>query len=159
MYTYMLSMGSNVGDRCGYIEKAVKALEENPHMQSIQVSSLIETPPWGNTKQGAFINAAAMVKTDLEPEDFLRSLQAIELANGRERVIHWGPRTLDLDIIWCQEDGQPVFWKSEALCLPHPYFWERTFVLAPMAELWPDFVYGNQSIEQRLHELEDAESF
>lgn len=156
MYTYVLSLGSNVGDRYQYINNAIEALQGQIQVEVIRVSSFIETPPWGNTEQAAFINAACLVKTSLEPECFLRVLQGIEADNGRERVIHWGPRTLDLDLIWCENEVGAVFWDSDTLVLPHPYFWERTFVLEPMAELWPDFTYEGQGIEERLHELQQA---
>ena len=79
----------------------------------------------------------------------MRELLVVEQEFGRRRIIHWGPRTLDLDILY----GENTTCHSELLTLPHPWFWDRLFVLVPMAEITPDFVYKGQRIQDRIHEL------
>ncbi len=117
------------------------------------VSKFYETPPWGNTDQGPFLNAVAMVKWDGSAEDLLRTLLAIEKEEGRERKIHWGPRTLDLDLIYSPDETC----STDFLRLPHPFFWERAFVLVPMADIAPDFQYQGESIARRIKALPDSE--
>lgn len=148
MGEYYISLGSNLGDRAAVLRSAVRAMTH----QGIIVedrSPMYETLPWGLEEQAPFLNAAVRVRWDGTPEDLLRRLLAIEQAHGRERLIHWGPRTLDLDLIW----GEGVTRDSDFLRLPHPLFWERAFVLVPMADITPDFRYAGQSIQSRIDEL------
>lgn len=109
------------------------------------VSSVYETAPWGNTDQAAFLNAVAAVDTPLSPRGVLHRLQAIEERCGRTREVHWGPRTLDLDLVYA--DG--VCWQDRVLTLPHPYVWERGFVLVPLAEIAPQIVYRGETVAAR----------
>ncbi len=126
-----LALGSNLGDRAGYLSEALRRL--NP----VCVSSFHETAPEGYLDQGPFLNAAALVSTTLAPMEFLHELQAIEHALGRERLIPNGPRTIDLDILfWAQ-----AIIDTPALTVPHPRLHVRRFVLAPLAEIAPDFTH------------------
>lgn len=156
-YVYYLSLGSNLGDREQYLEGAVDGLRRHKAIESVTPSKWLETEPWGNTDQDAFLNGACKVVTTLEPEAMLVVMQALEKAAGRERLIHWGPRTLDLDIVWAEtETGKQVTIQSETLQIPHPYFWERAFVLVPLAELYPKFIYKGESIDARIRALEEV---
>ena len=124
---------------------------------SVISSTLLETEPWGNTDQGVFLNGVFRCESTIEPIDMLHLLQGLEQAANRDRKVHWGPRTLDLDIILVfDESGALLQVNTPELIVPHPYFWERNFVLEPLAELWPEFSYQGQSIRQRAQELQEA---
>jgi len=152
--TYYLSIGSNLGDREAYLNTAVRRLKEHTQIIMVKPSTWIETAPWGNTDQGAFLNGVVQIITSLQPEELLDYMQLLEQEANRQRHIHWGPRTLDLDIVWAEtSDGEAVEYNSERLTIPHPYMWDRTFVLEPLEELYPDFSRGNQSIKERIKEL------
>lgn len=141
-------MGSNMGDRRRYLSRALAGMEA----QGIAVlarSSLYETLPWGKTDQPLFLNAVIRAGWDGEPEELMRRLLAIEKENGRKRDVHWGPRTLDLDLIIGSEERN-----SALLRLPHPYFWDRAFVLVPLAELAPDFCWRGEPVADRIRTLQ-----
>lgn len=154
MYTYYISVGSNMGNRQQYLQLALNRLREHPAVEDVRSSSWIETAPWGNTNQDPFLNAVYRCETTLDPHDFLHLLQCIEQEAKRERVIHWGPRTLDLDIVYGYVQDEPLEVHTDELDVPHPYFWERTFVLVPLRELVPDFFYQCESIAYRIAKLE-----
>ncbi len=146
-----LGIGSNLGDRQGYIQRGVKGLEANPQIRDVKCSKMIETAPYGGVEQGDFLNGAVSLKTLLPPMELLAFLHKLEAEMGRERKIHWGPRTLDLDILFYQDyvscDPQ--------LSVPHPDMANRLFVLEPLNELCPfycDPVTG-KSVGQMLAEL------
>ena len=154
-YVYYLSVGSNLGDRAQYLNTAVRRLKEHPQIKQVVPSSWLETEPWGNTDQGPFLNGVVKVVTSLEPEALLDYMQLLEREAKRERKVHWGPRTLDLDIVWGQDDsGEVIQYESNRLRIPHPYMWDRTFVLEPLKELYPDFRKDGQCIDERIKELQ-----
>ena len=154
MYTYYISVGSNIGDRRGYINSAFQLLQGYEAVSEVISSSLIETEPWGYTDQASFINGMWSCKSTLNPHEMLSVLQSLEQGAGRERLIHWGPRTLDLDIILAfDEAGSMISICAETLTIPHPYFWDRIFVLEPLHELLPTFTYKGMSISERLATL------
>ena len=128
-----IALGSNLGDRRAALEGAVEALRALPHCRLGPVSGFIETEPFGYTEQPRFLNGCLGLDTLLEPLELLDALQAIEQAAHRERKIHWGPRTLDLDLLFY--DGLVL--DTERLTLPHPGVPERRFVLEPMCEIAP----------------------
>ncbi len=128
-----LSLGSNLGDRAGTLRLAVEALQRDG-LRIVRRSSLYETAPVGGPQgQGPYLNAALEVETDRDPETLLALLLAIEAELGRERTVHHGPRTLDLDLLLM---GDRVH-ASPTLTLPHPRLHERLFVLEPLAEIAP----------------------
>ncbi|WP_029136295.1 2-amino-4-hydroxy-6-hydroxymethyldihydropteridine diphosphokinase [Nakamurella lactea] len=130
----VLSIGSNLGDRRGYLTGAVSQLGDAVRA----VSSIYRTPPWGGVEQDDFYNAVVLVDDAgvRDPLDWLRRCQALEQTAGRERTVRWGPRTLDADVIVV---GALISADPE-LTLPHPRAHERAFVLVPWAELDPTAV-------------------
>lgn len=133
----MIGLGSNLGDRRAMMEGAITALSATPGVVVKRVSSTHETEPVGGpTGQGSYLNAAALLESTLGPFELLRVLQAIERQFGRVRTVHWGARTLDLDLLLFND------WmiRTPELTVPHPRLTERRFVLAPLAEIAPTAV-------------------
>ena len=154
MYTYYISVGSNIGDKRGHINLALQSLQDHDAVSKVISSSLIETEPWGYTEQDIFVNGMWLCESSLAPHQMLSLLQSLEQGAGRERHIHWGPRTLDLDIVLAfDEKGTMISICDERLTVPHPYFWDRTFVLEPLHELLPTFTYKGMTIGERLTQL------
>ena len=123
--TAVLSLGSNLGDRMGYLELGLSVVE--PYA----VSPVYETDPWGGVEQDDFLNVVALV--DCDAAEAWRRAVAAETAAGRSRDVPWGPRTLDVDVVWA--DGT-----DPALVLPHPNAHERAFVLVPWLDVDPSAV-------------------
>jgi len=137
-----IALGSNMDSPHQQLDSALEAVAQHPNMQLIAVSNRYQTPPIG-PQQPDFINAAAQLSTDLSPLDLLDALQAIEQQQNRVRSIHWGPRTLDLDILFYNDllggslVGDSLVIESERLTIPHPRIGERAFVLVPLMDLNP----------------------
>jgi len=130
----MVGIGSNLGDRQTHLTDGLAGLLAVPRIELHAVSSVYATAPFGYTDQPAFLNAVFAVHTGLSPQDLLRAMQHIENSHHRQRRIHWGPRTLDLDLLLygtCRID-------TGDLLLPHPHMTARAFVLAPLCEIAPD---------------------
>lgn len=154
MYTYYISVGSNIGNRRQFIDDAYHALSIHPEVHSITSSTIIETEPWGYTEQDVFLNAVWRVSSSLEPHDLLDVLQSLECEAQRKRDIRWGPRTLDLDIVYALSDDRACMYVNDArLVIPHPYFWDRLFVLEPLLELDKEFTYNGESLGDRIQTL------
>lgn len=151
--SYYVALGSNMGDREGYIRAALAALAADRQIVMLQAAPLYETEPWGKTDQPAFLNGVCRLTTELAPENLLDLLQQLEAAADRTRKIHWGPRTLDLDIIFGLQGAEVLYCSSDRLQLPHPYFWDRAFVLVPLHDLEPEFSWQGQLISERIGEL------
>ncbi len=152
-----LGIGTNLGDRCGSIIAALKALDGHPDIVVARVSSIYATPPWGVVDQPAFLNAAALVETSLSPEALLDVCQDIERELGRRPRLRWGPREIDIDIL----NIEGVRITSERLSLPHVGLFERLFVLVPLHEIWGDRLMcgrGLQADINRLRNLDEASS-
>jgi len=129
-----IGLGSNLDNPQQQVCRAFDELAQLPHCQLLQRSALYRSDPVGPQDQPDFINAVAELHTTLEPEALLDQLQALEQAHQRVRKIHWGPRTLDLDLLLYGEHTIA----SERLSVPHPYLRERSFVLWPLAEIAPE---------------------
>lgn len=146
-----ISLGSNLGDRFQYLQNAIDSINEMTGTQVHLVSPVFETDPVGGPEQGQYLNAVAVVKTVLSPEQFLAATQKIELEQNRERNEHWGPRTLDIDLLAMDTEVR----STPELELPHPRAHERAFVLLPWSLLDPDFVIpGKDSVVKLLEGLE-----
>jgi len=137
MAKVFIGIGSNLGDRTAAIAAALAAMAELPDTETVQVSSIIETEPWGVSDQGKFLNAAAELSTGLGPFELLDALQGIERELGRVRAGCWGPRILDLDILLYDDRVMD----TERLRVPHPLMCQREFVLGPLAEIAADVVH------------------
>ncbi len=135
MHVAYIGIGSNLGDRQALVAAAVEAIRRAPGIGCVVVSSGHETRPVGGPPgQGPYLNAAARIETTLEPLDLLRLLMRTEAALGRERTERWGPRTIDLDLLFYDD----LVLNTPELTLPHPRMHDRRFVLAPLAEIAPD---------------------
>jgi len=130
----VVSLGANIGDPKANLDLAVELLRQATDV--IAVSSYLKTKPIGGPEQPDYLNAVAIVESDLPTKDLLAVLNGIETAMGRTREIHWGPRVIDLDLI--QYGGLLVH--DEKLTLPHPRAHERRFVLAPWFEIEPEAI-------------------
>ncbi len=130
-----LSFGSNMGDRQRYIEQGIQEFSEHPRMRNVRVSAFRETEPYGYLEQEPFLNGALECETLLEAEELLDFVHEVEARAGRERKIHWGPRTLDLDIIFFDK----LVYESDRLVIPHIDMENRQFVLEPLSELCPNY--------------------
>ncbi len=124
-----LALGSNLGDRVAYLRDAVAALPD-----VVAVSPVYDTGPVGGPEQGSYLNLVVELDTALIPRELLEVCRARETAAGRVREERWGPRTLDVDVLWVE--GTSV--SEPDLEVPHPRMWERRFVLVPLADLAPD---------------------
>jgi 2-amino-4-hydroxy-6-hydroxymethyldihydropteridine diphosphokinase len=133
-----VGLGSNLGDREQAIRSAAGLIGAR------RLSRIVETEPWGNEQQPKFLNAVAEVETDLEPRALLDLLLEVEQQLGRERDgAHWGPRTIDLDLLLY--GGRVI--DEPGLTVPHPFLHERLFVLEPLAELAPGAVIPGRGSE------------
>lgn len=151
-----ISMGSNLGDKLAYLEKAAANLQEDDCFKNIRVSEYIETAPYGGVEQDEFLNGVLEAETLYSPERLLARLQKEEQLAGRTREIHWGPRTLDLDILLYDD---LILMKKE-LTIPHPDMKNRAFVLEPLAALAPHYVHPvyRKTVEELLLELRRSDS-
>lgn len=129
-----IGLGSNMGDREAYITGAIETLRKHPLTVVTRVSELIRTKPYGGVEQEDFLNGVLELETLMNPEELLEALHEIENAAGRKREIHWGPRTLDLDILFYDS----IVYRSKTLVIPHPDLQNREFVLRPLMEIAPD---------------------
>ncbi|MHA3019070.1 2-amino-4-hydroxy-6-hydroxymethyldihydropteridine diphosphokinase [Mycobacterium sp. BMJ-28] len=154
----VLSIGSNLGDRLAHLQSVVDGLGS----AVLAVSPVYETDAWGGVEQGPFLNAIVIAQdSGMDPTDWLRRAQKFEDAAGRIREIHWGPRTLDVDVVTCQDGREQLRSADPELTLPHPYAHLRAFVLIPWlaadpaARLW---VTGtDRPITELLAELDAKE--
>ena len=128
-----IALGSNLGDKDAYIQGAVLALKARSDFRNLRCSTLLETKPYGGVEQDDFLNGVVEAETLLPPQELLEVLHGLEQAAHRERLIHWGPRTLDLDILLYDEE----IIHTETLTVPHPDLHNRDFVLVPLAEIAP----------------------
>ena len=129
-----LSIGSNLGDRFEYLQNSVIGICNNPKISKVRVSSIYETTPVGGPQQDDFLNAVVEIDTQLSPVELLAFAQQLEQKANRVRTQHWGPRTLDVDIL----DYQNEVSSNPELTLPHPRISERAFVVVPWFELAPE---------------------
>ncbi|KMM45123.1 hypothetical protein CWIS_12465 [Cellulomonas sp. A375-1] len=132
----VLALGANLGNAQETLRTAVGDLDRTPGIDVVDVSPLARTAPVGGPEQPDFLNAVVLVRTTLSPRELLRATQAVEQRHGRERLEHWGPRTLDVDIVVYGS----VLAVTDDLELPHPRAHERAFVLQPWAQVDPSAV-------------------
>lgn len=147
-----IAVGSNLGNRKTHILSGIQALKVHPLIKLKKVSKMIVTEPYGGVEQEDFLNGALEIETLLEPEELLEALHQVENAEGRERTVRWGPRTLDLDILFYDR----LCYESETLVIPHVDLENRVFVLKPMSEIAPYFRHpiSKKTMTGLLKELE-----
>ena len=134
--TIYLSIGSNQGNREGFLREALEMLRKVAgHLR--KVSKVYESAPWGNIQQPHFLNQVVEMQTSHSPAELMKICLKIEVALGRQRIEKWGPRKIDIDILFY---GDQII-EEENLSIPHPRLQERNFVLIPLNEIAPDFVH------------------
>ncbi len=138
----IIALGSNLGDKAGNIDTAIRLLAERGDVRLVGRSRNFATEPWGKTDQDTFINACVLVATKLSPRALLERCQEIEQRMGRTQTEKWGPRLIDLDLLVY---GDQTIQEPD-LVLPHPHIAERAFVLAPLMDIAPDLVLGGRSV-------------
>jgi len=136
MIDVYLLLGSNLGDRQGYLRQAINLIEEEVAPVSV-ASSLYETQSWGKTDEPDYLNQVVCIKTELPADTILKKILNIELMMGRRREVKWGSRIIDIDILFYGSD----IIDEPNLVVPHPQLHNRMFTLAPLAEIAPDFVH------------------
>ncbi|HVM71285.1 MAG TPA: 2-amino-4-hydroxy-6-hydroxymethyldihydropteridine diphosphokinase [Anaerolineales bacterium] len=146
----MLALGTNLGDRPGNLRSAIAAL---PPAVTVQEQSFVyETLPWGVIDQPKFLNMVIRGETRLQPQELLKTLKALEISLGRTPSIHYGPRKIDIDILFYDA----LILDTPELTLPHPHLHERAFVLVPLADLAPEQIHPvlGRSIRALLAEVD-----
>ena len=141
-----LSLGANIGDREDNISSALELLSEDKNIRLIKTADIIETKPYGVTDQPDFLNTCAYIKTLYDPRELLEAIQQTEKEKKRLRIKHWGPRTLDIDIVYYDD----LVMHDEDLIIPHADMHNREFVLKPLAQIAPYFrhpVLGKTTVE------------
>lgn len=146
-----LALGSNIGDKNAYLDFAVNKLKEDDNFKNIRESKRYRTDPYGNVARFEFVNSAVECDTLYSPKELLGVLRNIELQGGRVRKEHWGDRTLDIDIVFY--DDEVI--QGDDLCIPHIDMHNRIFVLRPLYDLCPYKVHPllNKRIEELLRDL------
>lgn len=128
-----VALGSNMGEKQTYLEQAIEGLKNTEGCRVEKVSTIIQTEPYGGVEQDVFLNGALKLRTLLTPHELLDRLHELEQDAKRERIVRWGPRTLDLDILLYDN----IVMEEDDLCIPHVDMQNRDFVLRPMAEIAP----------------------
>ncbi|MDE6075200.1 MAG: 2-amino-4-hydroxy-6-hydroxymethyldihydropteridine diphosphokinase, partial [Clostridia bacterium] len=132
----VLSLGSSEGDKKAALDGAIKELSALKGVKVLKVSDYIQTQPYGGAAKNEFLNCAVLIECLISPRELLNAVHGIEAKFGRKREVHWGDRTLDIDIIFF---GNKVV-AEEGLSIPHPDYKSRDFVLTPVKQIVPDFV-------------------
>lgn len=153
MQHVLISLGSNVGDRLVYLRKALKEISRIDRTRVRAVSSVYETEPVGVKEQPDFLNAAAELESDLDPVSLFRELKKVERRIGRTQAKRWGPREIDIDIIYFGRDRV----EEGGLLIPHPEVTNRKFVLVPLSEIIGTFrdPLRNCSVDELLAACKD----
>ena len=148
----VLLLGGNQGDRLQCLKNALRQIEILAGRVKLR-STIYETAPWGNKDQDLFLNMAISIETTLSPLDLLEVLQGIEDGMGRERTVNWGPRYMDIDILFYDDHIIDI----PELTIPHPRLQERNFVLVPLSAICPDFVHPvfNRRVGELLKDCRD----
>ena len=147
-----LGLGSNLGDKRAMLTEALARLDATPGIRVTARSRFYRTPPWGDTNQDWFLNAAAALDTTLLPADLLAACLSVERQLGRVRGRKWGPRSIDIDVLAYGQEAVD----DPDLVLPHPFVLQRAFVLKPLADIAPDLAIGGTSVRDALARLDQT---
>ncbi len=148
-----IGFGSNLGDKIAYCQKAISEILNIDRHRLLAQSSFYQTRPLGYTAQDWFVNGVVKIETDLEPFDLHRQLKAIERLLGRKETFQWGPRVIDLDLLFYDD----LSLRTEELQIPHPRLQERQFVLVPLAEIDRGLIHPifNKTVIELLREIDE----
>lgn len=146
-----IGLGSNLGDKENYIRQAIQTLSNHPECKILKVSPFITTAPYGGVEQDDFLNGVLLMETLLTPHELLHLLKALEEQAKRETIVRWGPRTLDLDILFYDD----LIYSDDELCIPHRDLANRQFVLEPICAIAPDYIHPrlNRTMNELLKSL------
>lgn len=152
-HTAYLSIGSNMGDKEQYLKNAIEKLGSTDDCKVTAISKFIETEPYGGVEQDTFLNGCLEIRTLMTPEELLKRVNTIEAEEGRVRTIHWGPRTLDIDILLY--DNEIIY--TDDLKIPHIDMHNRMFVLVPLSEIAPYAIHPvlGKSVMRMKEKLEE----
>jgi 2-amino-4-hydroxy-6-hydroxymethyldihydropteridine diphosphokinase len=145
-----LGFGSNIGDRAGHVERALQEIEARGIARITARSSLWRTAPWGYTQQEDFANLCAAGQTRLSPTELLTAVKALEKDLGRTANVRWGPRVIDIDILFYDD----VKSEDADLTLPHRELFRRAFVLIPLAEIAPDLMIAGRKVAEAARQID-----
>lgn len=150
----VLGLGSNIGNRYAYILQCIQRLKKLSNGK-LHTARVYENPPWGDHQQPSFLNTAVCLETDLCLMDIFQLIKEIEALGKRKKTRRWGPRSIDIDILFY---GDEVV-QNDHLTVPHKYLHERAFVLAPIADILPDYIHPvtGISIQEHLNQIDNAE--
>lgn len=149
----VLSIGSNMDDRYALLQGVLDEFQE----ETVAVSSIYATPPWGVEDQDEFLNAILVVDVDCTPLELLQRGQKLENDADRVRTRKWGPRTLDVDIVQIRNGSEELLSEDPVLTLPHPWAWQRAFVLIPWLEIEPDAVLHGTTVASLVENLDPTD--
>ena len=141
--TAFVGLGSNKGDKLSYLKDAVEKINEDELSEVLEASSVYESTPYGNTDQENFLNAVVKVSTDRGFMELLELLKGIESEIGRTESVKWGPREIDLDLLFFND----LVYSDEKIAVPHEEIQYRDFVLVPLCEINPDLVHPALNIK------------
>lgn len=147
-----LGLGGNLGDVERTIGSALSLLSDRGHIRLGAISSLYRTPPWGPVAQPDFANACVLAETDLAPRDLLAEVKAVETLLGRLDGERWGPRAIDIDILFYADETVDM----RDLVIPHGSLFQRAFVLVPLAEVAPDLVIAGRRIAEAVTAIDTS---
>jgi 2-amino-4-hydroxy-6-hydroxymethyldihydropteridine diphosphokinase len=147
-----LGFGSNVGDPAANVRRALQEVEARSIARITARSSLWRTAPWGFTEQEDFANLCALAETRLSPAELLAALKRVETDLGRTAGVRWGPRVIDIDILFYDDLKS----KDASLTLPHRELFRRAFVLVPLAEIAPDLMIAGRKVEEAAQAIDHA---
>ena len=156
--TAYIGIGSNVGVQINNIDLAIELVDQNPECIVEKVSSVYETSPYGVIEQDDFFNAVIKIKTDLEPSELFHFLKSVENRVGRNITKKWGPREIDLDILFFDD----LIYSDEEITIPHKDMLNRDFVLVPLLEIEPEIIhpeYKKKIYEISIFKKEDGKTF
>ena len=148
-----LGLGTNMGDRLEYLNSACTLLSQHENINITNKSKIYETKAWGYTDQADFLNMCLEIETNLDEFQLLEVCGQVEQKLNRERIIRWGPRTIDVDILFFND----IILNNEKLSIPHPRISERAFVLIPLMDLNTNLVIKNKTIDVYLNSLSSEE--
>ena len=149
----VLSIGSNMDDRYALLQGVIDEFRDD----LVALSSIYATPPWGVEDQDEFLNAVLVVDVEGIPIELLRRCQKLENDADRVRTRKWGPRTLDVDIVQIRNGAEELLSEDPVLTLPHPWAWQRAFVLIPWLEIEPDAVLHGTTVAALVENLDPTD--